>query len=130
MLSPRRELCQHVEAKPCVVLRLNEDDSSQLAASRGGFNEFTLARNHDLLSFIHPPTVCIIFSSKGARLGHKHDEPHARLGIISSRSPITTLDTRIKVKRAVQIAPSTEPELVSLLGSSAQAEQLRKRLES
>jgi hypothetical protein len=124
------ELCQHVEAKPCVVLRLDEDDSSQLAASRGGFNEFTLARNHDLLSFIHPPTVCIIFSSKGARLGHRHDEPHARLGIISSRSPITTLDTRIKVKRAVQTAPSTEPELVSLLGASAQAEQLRKRLES
>lgn len=100
--SWREELCQHVEAKPCVVLRLNEDDSTQLAASRGGFNEFTLARTHDLLSAIHPPTVCLIFSSAPEQFGHRRDEPHARVGIISSRSPITTLDTRIKVKRAVQ----------------------------
>jgi hypothetical protein len=124
------DLCQHVEARPCVLLRLNEDDSRQLAASRGGFNEFTLARTHDLLSAIRPPTVCLIFNSTPEWLGRRGEKPHAHVGIVSSRSPITTLDTRIKVKRAVHIKPATEQELVSLLGTSAQAGQLRRKLES
>ena len=124
------ELCQHVEARPCVLLRLDEDDSKQLAASRGGFNEFTLARTHDLLSAIHPPTVCLIFSAMPEWQGHRGEKPYAHVGIVSSRSPITTLDTRIKVKRAVHITPATEQELVTVLDTSTHADQLRKRLES
>lgn len=122
------ELCGHVEAKRCAVLRLDEDDSGQLAGSRGGFNEFTLAQKHDVLSAIHPPTVCLVFDSKPEWARHRGEAPHAHVGIISSRSPITTLDTRIKVKRAVRITPATEPELVQLLGVERQANDLRKRL--
>lgn len=122
------DLCGHVEAKPCVVLRLDEDDSSQLAASRGGFNEFTLAQKHDVVSAIHPPTVCLIFDSKPEWARHRGEVPHAHVGIVSSRGTITTLDTRIKVKRAVRISPATEPELVQLLGVERQANDLSKRL--
>jgi hypothetical protein len=43
--------------------------------------------------------------------------PTAYLGIVSSRSAITTLDTRIKIKRAVRIEPGTERGLLGLLGT-------------
>jgi hypothetical protein len=123
-------LSKHVEGKPCVILRLNEADSAQLAESRSGFNEFTLARTHELLSSIHPPTVCIIFNAKPDWVRRHGETPHAHIGIVSSRGPITTLETRIKVKRAVRIAPATERELIRLLKQGQQADRLRERLKS
>lgn len=123
-------LLEHVEKKPCVVLRLGERDSEQLAGAYAGFNEFTLARSHDLLSEIRPPTVCLIINSKPAWVSHTGETPHAHIGIVSSRGPITTLETRIKVKRAVCITPATQDELVDLLATSQHATQLRRRLET
>lgn len=122
------ELRRHVEARPCVLLRLNESDSAQLAESRGGFNEFTLARAHALLGAIHPPTVCLVFNEKPDLLRRAREQPHAHVGIISSRSAITTLETRIKVKRAVRCTPATVQELIALL-AGPHASQLNKRLE-
>lgn len=123
-------LRQHVEAKPCVLLRLDESDSGNLTESRRGFNEFTLARPHGLLSDIKTPTACVIFGSPPEWMRPGGANPHAYLGIVSSRSPITTLDTRIKIKRAVRIEPATEDGLVTLLGTGPQASLLRKKLES
>ena len=123
-------LKQHVESKPCVLLRLDESDSGNLTESRRGFNEFTLARPHALLSDIKTPTACVIFGSPPELMRPEEANPHAYLGIVSSRSPITTLDTRIKIKRAVRIEPATEDGLVTLLGTGPQASLLRKKLES
>lgn len=124
------ELCQHVKARPCVLVRLDESDSERLAGSRGGFNEFTLARAHNLLSSIHPPTVCLIFNKKPEWVRRGDEQPHAHIGVISSRGAVTTLETRIKVKRAVRIEPATERQLIALMGTGTQATQLRKRFES
>lgn len=122
-------LTQHVESKPCVLLRLDESDSGSLAESRRGFSEFTLARPHGLLSDIKTPTACLIFGSPPNWTRAEDANPSTYLGIVSSRSAITTLDTRIKIKRAVRIEPGTEGGLVSLLGTGPQATLLRKKLE-
>lgn len=122
------DLSRHVELRPCVLLRLGESDSEQLAQSRGGFNEFTIARAHDLLSAIHPPTVCIVFNEKPDWLRRGNEQQHAHIGIVTSRRPVTTLETRIKVKRAVRVQPATVQELTALL-VSAYANQLVKRLQ-
>ena len=123
-------LMGHVESKPCVLLRLDENDSENLIESRRGFNEFTLARPHGLLSDIKTPTVCLIFGSPPDRTRPGDTNAHAYLGIVSSRSAITTLDTRIKIRRAVRIQPATEDSLLTLLGTGPQATLLRKKLES
>lgn len=119
----------HVESKPCVLLRLDEADSTQLRESRLGFNEFTLARPHELLSGIKTPTVCLIFETASSWVREEDAYKHAYIGIVSSRSAVTTLDTRIKIKRAVRIEPGTEQALLKLLGTSSHADQLRKKLE-
>lgn len=121
-------LTQHVESKPCVLLRLDENDSASLIESRRGFNEFTLARPHGLLSDIKTPTACLIFGSPLAWMRTEDTNPTAYFGVVSSRSAITTLDTRIKIKHAVRIEQATESGLVSLLGTGRQATLLRKKL--
>lgn len=119
-------LRQHVESKPCVRLRLDESDSGNLTESRRGFNEFTLARPHELLSDIKTPTACLIFSSPPALRNPGDAHPNAYPGIVSSRSAITTLDTRIKIRRAVRIEPGTVDGLMTLLGTGAQANCYKK----
>lgn len=122
-------LRQHVESKPCILLRLDESDSESLRASRRGFSEFTLARPHELLSDIKTPTVCLIFETPSSWTQPENIDAHAYIGVVSSRSAVTTLDTRIKIKRAVRIEPATEQGLLNLLGASPHAGQLRKKLE-
>jgi len=113
-----------------VLLRLDESDSASLIESKRGFNEFTLARPHGLLSDIKTPTACLIFGSRSDLMQSRDANPPAYLGIVSSRSAITTLDTRIKIKRAARIEPRTESDLLALLGTGPQATLLRRKLES
>lgn len=121
-------LLLHVESKPCVLLRLDEGDSARLRESRAGFNEFTLARPHELLSGIKTPTVCLVYETPSSWMRPEGAGMHAYIGIVSSRSAITTLDTRIKIKRAIRIEPGMEQALLKLLGTSSHADQLRKKL--
>lgn len=123
-------LQRYVEAKPCVILRIDKADSDSLAASRLGFNEFTLALSHALLSDITPPVVCLIFGSRMDRTNTGASAPVAFFGIVSSRSAITTLETRIKVKRALSIEPKTEKDLIKALGRGTHASLLGKKLAS
>ena len=90
-------LLQHVQAKPCVILRLDEGDSSQLFASRRGLNEFTLARTHGLFADIKTPTICLVFG-KLLEWAYPNEAEHiAYIGLVSSRNPITTLETRTQM---------------------------------
>lgn len=123
-------LRQHVQTKPCVILRLDESDSGLLHASRRGLNEFTLARAHDLCADIKTPTICLIFGKLSEWATPEKIEHFAYIGLVSSRSPVTTLETRIKIKRAVSMAPDTEQAMSALLNGTAHATQLQKKLQS
>lgn len=87
-------LRQHVQAKPCVIVRLDESDSGQLNASRRGLNEFTLGRAHELCADIKTPTICLIFGKLSEWAAPEKIEHFAYIGLVSSRSPVTTLETR------------------------------------
>lgn len=120
----------HVQKKPCMILRLNEDDSYRLHISRRGLNEFTLARAHELCTDIKPPTICLIFGKLSEwadtdKIGH-----FAYIGLISSRGTVSTLETRIKIKRAVRMAPDTEQGVSALLNGSIYSTHLQKKLQS
>ena len=123
-------LRRHVETKPLVLIRLDEKDSGNLFDSRGGFNEFTFARSHDLLSDISTPTACLIFNAAPAWTRSAGEEPYAHFGIVSSKGPVTTLETRIKIRRGVRVTPASPGGLVALLETGAQASHLRRKLES
>jgi hypothetical protein len=121
-------LRQHVQTKPYVILRLDESDSGLLHASRRGMNEFTLARAHELCADIKPPTICLIFGKLSEWTDPDQIEHLTYIGLVSSRSPITTLETRIKIKRAVSMTSDTEQAMSVLLNGTAHATQLQKKL--
>ena len=88
-----------VDKKPIVVLRFDEVEWESLTNSRRGPHEFTIARSHDLLGEIKTPTACIVVGrAKGRQVLY--------FGLVSSRAAVSTLETRIKVKRSVPVKPS------------------------
>lgn len=69
------------------------------------------------------PTACLV-------IGEDAKGSHVYFGLASSRSAITTLESRIKVKRAFQIQPSSKSDLLNLVTDKAHERNLRTRLAS
>lgn len=115
-------LCKLVENKPIAILRLSTTDFHHLLESKSGISKFTLARPHQLVDNISAPTVCITFGYNIIR-----EEHQAFIGLITSRSAITTLDSRVKISFSTRIQPSTPDEMTSITKSFFQSD-LNKRL--
>lgn len=117
-----KTLTQLVEKRPIVVLRFDDEEWECLHESRRGVSEFTIARSHALLNHVRIPTPCLIQG------GESDGSEHLYFGLISSRSAVTTLESRIKIRRGVQIQPESTAELIQLVSERAHAENLKKRL--
>lgn len=113
---------QLVEAKPIVFLRFDHGQWERLLDSRRGISEFTVARSHVLFEHLKVPTMCLIN-------GKSHDVEDLFLGMISSRAAVTTLESRIKVRRVVKIKPRSEAKLLSLVTEKPHARNLKERLQ-
>ena len=98
---------QHVEERPCLVIRFSSDEWQQLLDTRNGAREFTVARPHHFFDKVKVPTLAIVFGTNG--------EVAAYLGIVSQLVSVSTLDTRVKVCRAFPMSPATEKDLLSLI---------------
>lgn len=117
------KLKQLVEKKPIVILRFDDEEWQCLHESRRGVSEFTFARRHGILDCVKVPTPCIIQGSG------KDGEQHLYFGIIGSREPVTTLESRIKVRRVAQIKPNSESELCQLVTEKSHASNLKDKLQ-
>lgn len=112
-----------IEKKPLVVFRFGDEEWSRLRESRRGANEFTIARSHELFEKVSVPTACLI-------IGKDDDSSEVYFGLASSRSAVTTLESRVKVQRAQKIQPSSETAILKLLTDKAHARRLCRRLAS
>jgi hypothetical protein len=110
-----------VEKKPLIILIFDGAEWDSLRESRRGVNEFTVARRHDLLKSAKPSTPCLIW-------GKNSDSESIYFGLISSRSAITTLDSRLKIRRALEIQPSSQSKLIRLVKDRKHAQSLTARL--
>ncbi len=115
------KLKQLVEKKPIVALKFDDGEWDRLRESRYGVNEFTVARSHSLLEGVKVPTPCLIF-------GKDENDEHLYFGLISSRSAVTTLESRIKIRRGVQILPKSKTELLRLVSKHPHSKHLKDRL--
>lgn len=114
-------LTQLAEKKPLVILKFDDNEWDNLHRSRNGVNEFTIARSHELLKGAKPVTPCLI-------VGKSKDDESMYFGLISSRSAVTTLESRIKIKRGVNIQPRSKTELLRLITDKHHAKNFRERL--
>ena len=118
-----KKLQDHVQQKPLVVFQFDGLDWSRLKESQLGANRFTFARPHELFENVRFPTPCLI-------LGKEADGTEVYFGLASSRSAVTTLESRIKVNRALRIRPSSKSDILQLIIDTSHYHNLRRRLNS
>ena len=112
-----------VQKKPLVLFQFDDEEWSRLRGSRRGANEFTIARSHELFKKVRVPTACLVIGKDG-------DGSEVHFGLASSRSAVTTLESRIKVKRALHIQPSSKAGILKLVTDNAHVRSLCDRLSS
>jgi len=120
------------QQKPLVVIRFEKHEWERLSESRRGPYEFTIARSHSLLAGIGVPTPCLIVGADRPSYPSKMkvESRHLHFGLVSSRSPISTLESRIKIRRSLIIRPNSEAELLQLVTEQPHARNLKARLGS
>jgi len=112
-----------VSKKPLVLLRFDADEWESLKESRGGTNHFTVARRHPARNTLSVPTACLL-------VGQSHSsEPEIHLGLLKTRTPVTTLESRLKIVSAQAVSPSSEGALLGVMSNSAMKSVLRRQLE-
>lgn len=116
------ELRALVYSRPLVIFRFTEDEWWSIVSARRSVNHFTVARSHLSLEHVRVPTACMIFTV------NQDGDDSAFFSLLSGRSAVSTLDTRVTIERAHQISPSTEDALIDLVTDKAFATNLRKRL--
>jgi hypothetical protein len=118
-----------VREYPCVIVRLERAEWEHLSKSSRGLTEFTMARSHSFFERVRIPTLCFIFGeTESFRDRQRLRTEHCLIGRLSSRARISSLETRVKIARALPIWPPTEEDFVDLLGDSIHGRNLRERL--
>lgn len=112
-----------VRRRPLVIFRFEDPEWWNLQESRHGVNEFTCAKSHGLVRNIQTPSTCIIF-------GKYRTESEAYFGIVKSRAPVTTLESRVKVSHSHPIFPSSLADLVQMVTPRRHVTQLRQKLDA
>ena len=133
-----------VQQRPLVIIRFDRGEWAHLYELRRGVNEFTIARSHSMLEGVRVPAPCIVVGPEPPDPGSPDLDPflsepfeysdhyaeHLHFGLITSRSAITTLELRIKIKRCVRINPLSEAGLLQLVSQQPHVGNLERRLRS
>lgn len=116
-----RLLADHVERNPIIILRIDSEDWRNLRASRRGVGEFTTSyRHHDVARFSAPTLAIIVANEDGV--------DQLQFAVIGKPAAVTSLDSRIKLKRVFAAHPSRSEELIGILDQPGQARLLADRL--
>ena len=100
-----RNLKSAVEKAPVVVIQFESEEWSDLLESRRGAREFSIVRPHGILERCRLPAACLVFGKDDSR-------SYARFGVVTSRAAVSTLESRIKIKRARAIQPDSKDDLL------------------
>lgn len=123
-----RELKAHVAHHPIVILNLEERELHGLKETRDGMRQFSLTRAHDDARGISTPCICLFFAEKSRPFGGQADPPAAYAALFKAKSAATTFDSRLTIRRGVEILPSTPADLVKLFKGGKFEQDIKKRL--
>lgn len=105
------KLSSWVQKKPIVLIRFDKQDSEALHESRQGFEHLTIARPHSILSNFKLPTICLveIYCDKDRLL---------KLGVVTKKSAVSTLDSRLTIKKLRDVLPSSLQKIKTALDTT------------
>ncbi|MBI5926695.1 MAG: hypothetical protein HY836_13985 [Aquabacterium sp.] len=123
-----RELKAHVARHPIVILNLEERELHGLKETRDGIRQFSLTREHDDARGISTPCVCLFFAEKPRPFGGQADQPAAYAAVFKTKGAATTFDSRLTIRRGVEIQPSTPAGLIKLFKGEKFERDIKNRL--
>ncbi|MCE4555024.1 hypothetical protein [Pelomonas cellulosilytica] len=124
-----KELRAHVANRPVVILRLTVHELESLKQSKNGMRQFSMARLHDEVRGITTPCICVFFAERPRPFGGQIDSPAAYAAIFKSKGAATTFDSRLTIRRGVEIQPSTPEGLAELFKDGKFDHDIKKRLD-
>lgn len=107
-----QKLISVVHRRPIVLFRFSEEEWGRLSGSRQGTSQFTFARSHEALEKVQAPTVCLLATREYGNSRNAH------IGLLKSRAPITTIQSRLSIAGAQSIKPSCERALLGLIDNT------------
>lgn len=122
------ELKAHVTVRPIVILNLEARELHGLKETRGGMRQFSLTRPHDDAKGIATPCICLFFGEKSRPFGGQPDPPAAYVAVFKAKGATATLDSRLTIRRGVEIQPSTPAGLIKLFKGGKLEQDIKKRL--
>ena len=123
-----QELKAHVARHPIVILNLEERELQGLKEARDGMRQFSLTRAHDDAKGISTPCICLFFAKKPRPFGAQADPPAAYAAVFKAKGAATTFDSRLTIRRGVEVQPSTPGGFVKLFKGEKFEQDINKRL--
>lgn len=123
-----RELKAHVADHCIVILNLEERELHGLKETRHGMRQFSLTRVHDAARGISTPSICLSFAERPRPFGGQADPPAAYAAVFKAKGAATTFDSRLTMRRGVEIQPSTPEGFIKLFKLGKFEQDIKKRL--
>lgn len=124
-----QELRAHVNHRPIVILKLEERELEGLKETKEGVRQFSLTRAHEEASGIPTPCIALFFAEKSRPFGCQFDTTAAYVAILKSNGATTTFDSRLTLRRGVEIQPSTPSGMVHLFKGERFEQDISRRLD-
>ena len=124
-----QELREHVAHRPIVILKLEDRELQGLKETWEGMRQFSLTRAHDEARGIATPCICLFFAEKSRPFGNQVEPPAAYAAIFKAKGAATTFDSRLTLRRGVEIQPSTQEGIADLFKGERFEQDIKKRLD-
>lgn len=123
-----RDLKALASRHPIVILNLEEREIQGLQETRDGMRQFSLTRAHYEIRGISTPCICLFFAEKPRPFGGQPDQAAAYAAVFKAKGATTTFDSRLTIRRGVEIQPSTPAGLAKLFKDGKFEQDIKKRL--
>ena len=103
-----QRLLNNVRQRPITLVRFDSNKSDGLQNSANAFNHFTFVLSHDCFSATRKNSICIFELNSSEKENHNC----YYLGVVNQKSTVSTLDTRVSVKKLTRINLSSFEEII------------------
>ena len=116
------KLSQWFKTKPLILLKLQGDYEQALLSSKHGLERFTFAKPHALFRELKVPALCLVEMLEEAN--------GCCVGIVKSKTPVTTVDSRLTLIKLRVLNLASFDELVPKLAKKSFQTALKQKLAS
>lgn len=121
-MSLLEDLSAWVNDRPIIIVRFGKEESERIKESRLGIERFSFARKHEAVEGMALPTIALAELNDG-------DETECYVGVCTSKRPVTTLETGLKLVKMRPIDLGSLDNLINEANDERFKTALSKKLQ-